>query len=249
MTAFPSHPWTTHGRRLESAVRKALFEFNLLDGVSRLGIALSGGKDSLTMLLLLHAISGRGLPPFELVGLHIANAEKPISPLVESLCNHLSIPLHVESMSYTHNDCYSCSRERRCLLFSLAKKVDCSTIAFGHHRDDNAQTLLMNLLHKAEFAGLLPKITLHTYGVSIIRPLIHLAEKDIVTFVKQYGLAGSTCQCAFGHLRLRKKTDKLLEMIEELYPHARSNLAQAALNFGSKKAQEVPKGFVSEAID
>jgi len=246
MNHFPSAPWTTHGKRLESAVRKAIFEFDLLHGVSRLGIALSGGKDSLTMLFLLHAISGRGTPPFELVGLHVSNREKPVSPLVESVCSYLSVPLYTEPMSYEHSDCYSCSRERRRLLFSMAKRTECSTIAFGHHKDDNAQTVLMNLLHKGEFAGLLPKITLAAYTTTIIRPLIFLAEKDIETFVTHYGLAGSTCQCAAGHMRLRKKTDRLLTCIEELYPHARSNLAQAALQFGSTKAQEIPEKFKAQ---
>jgi tRNA(Ile)-lysidine synthase TilS/MesJ len=240
---FPIPPWTTHGKRLESAVRKAIFDFNLFEGVSRLGIALSGGKDSITMLFLLHAISGHGMPPFEMVGLHVSHEGKAISPLVEEACSHLAIPLYIDSMSYTHNDCYSCSRERRRLLFSMAQQADCSSIAFGHHRDDNAQTVLMNLLHKAEFAGLLPKIHLAAYNTTIIRPLIYLEEKDTETFVKYYGLTGSTCQCAAGHMRLRKKTDRLLEEIEEIYPNARGNLAQAALQFGSKKAQEVPKKF------
>ena len=81
-------------------------------------------------------------------------------------------------MSYTHDDCYSCSRERRRRLFSMAQETKCSTIAFGHHKDDNAQTLLMNLLHKAEFAGLLPKIHLTAYNTTIVRPLIYLEEKD-----------------------------------------------------------------------
>jgi len=240
---FPSPPWTTHGKRLESAVRKAIFDFDLFENVSRIGVALSGGKDSITMLFLLHAISGCGVPPFEMVGLHVSHEGKAISPLVKEACSHLSIPLYTKSMSYTHDDCYSCSRERRRLLFSMAQETNCSTIAFGHHRDDNAQTLLMNLLHKAEFAGLLPKIHLAAYNTTIIRPLIYLEEKNIETFVSHYGLAGSTCQCAAGHMRLRKKTDRLLEKIEELYPNARGNLAQAALLFGSKKAQEVPEKF------
>ena len=125
----------------------------------------------------------------------------------------------------------------------MAQETKCSTIAFGHHKDDNAQTLLMNLLHKAEFAGLLPKIHLTAYNTTIVRPLIYLEEKDIKTFVTHYGLASSTCQCAAGHMRLRKKTAHLLEKIEDLYPNARGNLSQAALQFGSKKAQEVPEKF------
>jgi tRNA(Ile)-lysidine synthase TilS/MesJ len=119
----------------------------------------------------------------------------------------------------------------------MAKKEGCTTVAFGHHRDDNAQTLLMNLLHKGEFAGLLPKITLFKYGITIIRPLIFVAESDIKTFAKQHGFLRCTCQCPAGQTSLRKKADLLLDSISTYYPHARLNLSRASLLYGSTKAQ------------
>ena len=79
-------------------------------------------------------------------------------------------------------ECYSCSRERRTLIFDAAKSVGATTIAFGHHRDDHAQTLLMNLLHKGEFAGNLPKIHMQEYGITIIRPLIYIGEERYSNF-------------------------------------------------------------------
>ena len=133
-------------------------------------------------------------------------------------------------------ECYSCSRERRRLLFEAAKSVGATTIAFGHHRDDHAQTLLMNLLHKAEFAGNLPKIHMQEYGVTIIRPLIYIAEQDIRTFSQQQGFARIMCRCPVGQNSMRKKVDQVLNEIEAIFPNARENIAKAGLLYGSQKA-------------
>src|SRR4029078_1250981 len=64
-------PWTKLGQKIESMCRKALYEFELLKGVDKLAIALSGGKDSISLLFFLHAISGRGFPPFEIHAVHV----------------------------------------------------------------------------------------------------------------------------------------------------------------------------------
>ena len=96
----------------------------------------------------------------------------------------------------------------------------------------------MNLLHKAEFAGNLPKIEMREYGITIIRPLIYIAEQDIRTFAKQQGFARITCRCPVGQRSLRKQTDDLLSEIEAIFPNARTNIAQAALLYGSNKASK-----------
>lgn len=239
-TAQP--PWTGLGKRLESATRKAMFDFGLVDGVTNLGLALSGGKDSLTMLFLLKAISGRGFPPFKITAINV-NGEFTCGAAVgggylENVCKALDVPLIVctSEKKLENLECYSCSRERRSLLFKAAKDAGCEAIAFGHHRDDNAQTLLMNLFHKGEFAGLLPKLHMTEYGITILRPLIYISENDIKEFAKMYGFARITCRCPVGQNSVRKKTDALIDDIETLFPNARSNIASAGLIYGSKKA-------------
>jgi tRNA 2-thiocytidine biosynthesis protein TtcA len=235
-------PWTGLGKRLESAVRKALFDFKLIEGVSKVGVALSGGKDSLTLLYLLKAISGRGFPPFELYAFHVTGAFSCGSGVdtsyLQSICNKLGVPFIIREANQALEslECYSCSRERRRLLFEAAKQEGVTTIAFGHHRDDSAQTLLMNLLNKGEFAGNLPKVPMHDYGITIIRPLIYLAESEICTFAEQYHFKRVMCRCPVGQRSMRRKTEELLKEIETLYPDARDNIARAALLFGSDKA-------------
>lgn len=241
-------PWPHVGKRLESCVRKALHDFNLLQDVTHLGIALSGGKDSIALLLLLNAIKGRGFPDFKLSAFHIGG---PFTcgagvgeAFIRTICTELNVPLVIQQssrQSLEDLECYSCSRERRSLLFRAAKEAGCQAIAFGHHRDDQIQTLLLNLLHKGEFAGMLPHVMMHNYGINIIRPLILAQEQEIIQFAKLAGFARITCRCPVGQNSMRKQVEKLIEECEALFPHARSNLSEAALRYGSDKANQLPK--------
>jgi tRNA(Ile)-lysidine synthase TilS/MesJ len=191
---------------------------------------------------LLKAISGRGFPPLEIYAIHVAGefscGAGVDTAYLQNICTALDVHfIKCESQQKLETlECYSCSRERRRLLFDAAKSVGAHTIAFGHHRDDNAQTVLMNLLHKAEFAGNLPKIFMEDYDVTIIRPLIYIAEQDIRTFSQQHGYARIMCRCPVGQKSMRKKTDELIREIEALFPNARENIAKAGLLYGSQKA-------------
>lgn len=235
-------PWTKLGRKLESMCRKALYDFQLLEGVDKLAIALSGGKDSLTLLFLLKAILGQGFPKIPLTAIHVGGdfscGSGVHTPFLKAICQKLDIEF-MERQSTQKREtlaCYSCSRERRKLIFDAAKEKGITTIAFGHHRDDSIQTLLMNLLHKAEFAANLPKVPMYDYGVTIIRPLLYISENAIREFARNYGFARVLCQCPVGQNSMRKQTEELLKEMEKIFPNARENLARGSLQFGSNKA-------------
>lgn len=238
---IPQPPWTGLGKRLESMVRKALYDFEMI-GDGPIAVALSGGKDSLTLLFMLHAIKGRGFPNFDLHAIHV-NGEFSCGAGVnvdylKGICDQLGVNFMVRESTQKLEtlECYSCSRERRSMLFDAAKSVGAHTIAFGHHRDDSAQTLMMNLLHKGEFAGNLPNLKMHEYEVRIIRPLIYVSEAEIRRFAEQQNFLRIMCRCPVGQDSMRKKVDQLLNEIEFLYPNARENIARAGLLYGTDKA-------------
>lgn len=235
-------PWSGLGRRLESMCRKALYEFELIGDSPRIAVALSGGKDSLTLLYLLKAISGKGMPSFDITAIHVGGAFSCGAGVsrgyLKQICNELGVDfISCEPKQNRESlECYSCSRERRRLIFEAAKSAGSTTIAFGHHRDDNVQTLLMNLLHKGEFAGMLPKVPMHDYGITIIRPLIYISEEEIKEFSKMYKFARVLCQCPVGQNSMRKQTKDLIAELEKIFPHAKKNLGMASLLYGSNKA-------------
>lgn len=239
---LPQPPWSSLGKRLESTIRRALFDFEMIQEQKKIAVALSGGKDSLTLLFFLKAILGRGFPMVDLFAVHVTGefscGAGVDTKYLQNICDQMQIPFIVRESTQKLEtlECYSCSRERRRLLFDAAKEVGASVVAFGHHRDDHVQTLLMNLLHKGEFAGNLPKIFMRDYGITIIRPLIYIAEEDIRNFSKQQNFSRIMCRCPVGQNSMRKKTDSLIEDLERLFPNARENLARAGLVYGSKKA-------------
>lgn len=238
-------PWSGLGKRLESTFRKALFDYKMLDGVTKVAIALSGGKDSLSLLYFLKAISGRGFPELEIFAIHVSGEYSCGAGVnidfLRSVCEQLQVKFIVKESKQKLEDleCYSCSRDRRKHIFDEAKNLGVETVAFGHHRDDNAQTVMMNLLQKGEFAGNLPKLHMHTYGVTIIRPLIYISEDDLRTFAQQHGFARITCQCPVGQNSMRKQVEQLLKFLETDYPHVRENIARAGLIYGSDKASRI----------
>jgi tRNA 2-thiocytidine biosynthesis protein TtcA len=236
-------PWNQRGKKLESMIRKALYEHEMICGVNRLALALSGGKDSLTLLFMLKAILGRGFHLPDLIAIHVGGEFTCGASIQENylraICDRLEVPLITRTSTQKREslECYSCSRERRGLIFEAAKSAGATTVAFGHHRDDHTQTLLLNLLHKGEFAGNLPKIEMVDYGVTLIRPLIFATENEIRHFAQENGFARISCLCPVGQHSMRKKADNLLNEIETLFPNARANLAQAGFRYGSDKAR------------
>jgi tRNA 2-thiocytidine biosynthesis protein TtcA len=235
-------PWTKLGRRLESMCRKALHEFDLLGGQNRIAVALSGGKDSLALLYLLKAVSGRGLPELDITAIHVGGAFSCGAGVSEAFLRGICQELEVAYVSCESRqereglECYSCSRERRSLIFQAAKSRGIENIAFGHHRDDSVQTLLMNLMHKGEFAAMLPKVPMHDYGITITRPLIFISEEEIREFAKLYEFSRVVCQCPVGQNSMRKRTKDMLAQIQKVFPNTVENLASASLLYGSQKA-------------
>ncbi|MBN1914809.1 MAG: tRNA 2-thiocytidine biosynthesis protein TtcA [Parachlamydiales bacterium] len=236
-------PFSKVGKKMESQVRKAMFDLDLVEDPS-IAIALSGGKDSLSLMIMLHAISGKGFPKFSLHAIHV-EGEKTCGGSVnrsflKNVCSSLNIPLILQKAPVIeNNECYYCSRIRRKIIFDTARKLNVSTVAFGHHRDDAIQTLLLNLYHKGEFASLLPKVPMIRYKVTIIRPLIYVAEKDIIEFARQNNFLANSVQCPFGRDSKRKEVERLIQQMENSFPHVRKNLFHASVNYGSKKALNI----------
>ncbi|EPP35119.1 PP-loop family protein [Chlamydia ibidis] len=236
-------PWTKSGKRIESLIRKALYTHHMLDKHNKIVIALSGGKDSLTLLLMLKAISGRGFPELDLHAINIGGkyscGAEISQQYLQNICNKIRVPFTSVPSPYNPEtpECYSCSQVRRRLLFKAAQEIGASAIAFGHHRDDLIQTTLMNLLHKAEFAGMLPVVEMVYFNTTILRPLIFTPEFLIRKFAKESGFARVTCRCPV--VSLRTKTEEALKTLEEIFPQARHNIALAVEQHGSSKSNRV----------
>ncbi|AAP05264.1 tRNA 2-thiocytidine biosynthesis TtcA family protein [Chlamydia caviae] len=236
-------PWIKAGKRIESLVRKALYTYSMLENHTKIVVALSGGKDSLSLLLMLKAISGRGFPELDLYAVNIGGkyscGAEVSQQYLANICDKIQVPFTSIASPYDPEvpECYSCSQVRRRLLFQAAKELGATAVAFGHHRDDVVQTALMNLLHKAEFAGMLPVLDMVHFDITILRPLILTPESWIRKFAKESGFARVTCRCPV--VSLRTKTESALKLLEDVFPQARHNIALAIEQHGLSKAQKI----------
>ena len=233
-------------RYLESQCRKAIYQYGMFEKTDSIIIAFSGGKDSLALVQLLSKINGRGVPQVKLYAVHVENVFSPKEnrKILQNFCNTYNVELFFAKSNITEKDlnCYACARERRKILFNFAKELNAQKIAFGHHREDNIETLLLNLFQKGEFAGMLPSVYMYRYDITIIRPLYFIKEKDLMsnTSLLQNNFRGKN-NCPKEPISHRKKIKNLIRDIENTFPKVRSNLALGSIVYGSKKAAIKPK--------
>ena len=127
----------------------------LLPAHSSILIGLSGGVDSVVLLHLLHKLSARF--PWQLSALHVHHGISPNADawadFCADLCAHLNIPLHIEHVDITPLRAHGIEAAARKLRHAAFARQSCDFVALAHHADDQAETLLLQLLRGAGVRG------------------------------------------------------------------------------------------------
>ena len=129
-----------------------------------------------------------------------------------------------------NNPCFLCSWYRRKELFNVAQELGCNKIAFGHHRDDLLETMLMNLIFQGAFATMPPKLQMEKMPLQIIRPLCLIDEADIKEYAAMREYKKQVSLCPFEHVSSREKVKGLLAEIKTLNPEAADTMFGALGN-------------------
>ena len=241
--------------RLTKRFHKACADYGLIADGDHILIGLSGGKDSLLLTELLGRRAQIYVPRFKVTALHVRVKERDYHTdlsYLQSFCNEAKVPLLVRDVSIPDtppqkengktreidNPCFLCSWFRRKELFNVAQEIGCNKIAFGHHRDDIAQTLLMNLIFQGAFATMPPMLQMDKMPLRLIRPLCLIDEADIIAYAAMRGYEKQTKLCPFEHVSSREKVKELLEHIKALNPEAIDSLYGAMTNI---KTDYLPK--------
>ncbi|MBQ9630021.1 MAG: tRNA 2-thiocytidine biosynthesis protein TtcA [Treponema sp.] len=209
--------------KLSSLIDKAIYDYNMLEENDRILIGASGGKDSTALIEYFSSRTKRRDCNFSYLALHIQNDFSP--PLPESilnLFNEWQVPfksIDVDVLGRLKEgrkmNCWWCSLQRRGELNRFAIENGFNKIALGHHLDDVLETLLMNMLEKAELATMPPRLKYNKYPVTIIRPLYYASVETIIEHAKQMGYYGYTCTCDYQNNSGRKNARSLLEKLSE----------------------------------
>jgi len=227
-------------KEIRSLMGKAIHRFGLIQDGDRILVGVSGGKDSFTLLHLLHERIKRVPISYELIAAHIdLGFGTDRAEVLREFFATKGIPYHIEftnigkranSSENRENPCFLCSWERRKHLFQLAHHFRCNKIALGHHKDDIIETLFLNIFYSAEISTMLPRQTLFKGKITLIRPLALLEEKKIERFAREMGLPVGSSNCPSSGKTKRREVKELIGALERKNPKIKGNIFRALSN-------------------
>ena len=208
--------------KLFSLIDKAVFDYKMIEDGDKILIGASGGKDSTALVEYFANRAKRRNENFSFTAIHIETDFEActMSPKLRELfakwnVDSKSLFVDVKNrLKEGHKmSCYWCSQQRRNELLHYAVANGYTKLALGHHLDDILETLLMNMLVKAELSTMPPRLDYEKYPVSIIRPLCFADVGLIKEHAKNAGYISTTCTCSYQDNSGRKDARARLEAL------------------------------------
>ncbi len=246
---FAGAPSTTEFKKLRKRIvrqtREAIEQFGMVekgDTPPKWLVCLSGGKDSYTLLAVLHELKWRGLLPVEILACNLDQGQPgfPATVLPEFL-GKMGVPHRIEyqdtysvvvdKVPQGRTFCALCSRLRRGNLYRVAREEGCSAVVLGHHRDDILETFFMNLFHGGRLATMPPKLLNEEGDLHVCRPLAFVAEADCEKFAKSMNYPIIPCDlCGSQDGLQRQQVKQILDGWEANSPGRRQVMFRALMN-------------------
>ncbi len=216
---------------ISKRVGKAIMDYQMLADGDKIAVAVSGGKDSLTLLRVLN--DRRRFVPikYEVLAVHIDLGYPCMHPkILAEYFQSQGINYHIEKVDIlngkTRKDisCFWCSWNRRKALFEAADRFGCTKVALGHHKDDIIETILLNLFFHGEISAMAPRQELFKGKIVLIRPLAYVEEAMIVKFAREAGFPHEKCSCPNSFTSHRTKITQIIKDLEKTCPDIRTNI-------------------------
>lgn len=217
-------------QNLLGRMRKAIQEFDMIQSGDRIGVGVSGGKDSVALLQGLHLLRRFIGIDYELVAITLdlgfGGQQTDYSP-IEDLCREMGIEYVIKRTQIGEivfdtlkedNPCALCARMRRGALHDAAREMGCNKIALGHHYDDAVETLVMNLFQGGRFSCFSPVTYLSIKRLTMIRPLVFAEERDVAAAVRKSNLPIVKNPCPVDGATEREWTKRFLRELEVTHP-------------------------------
>jgi tRNA 2-thiocytidine biosynthesis protein TtcA len=238
------HDPTGAARRLKllRCMLRTVDRYRLIEAGDHILVAVSGGKDSYTMLDLLLQAQRRSPVSFQLTAVHLDQRQpgydgRPLAAWLSQSGARFEI-LHEDTYSIVkglvsegETYCAPCSRLRRGILYSCAARLGCNKIALGHHREDTLHTLLLNLLYAGKLQAMPASYRTDDGRFQVIRPLIECAEPDIAAHAAAVGYPILPCNlCGSQDGLKRREVAALVSQLESTIPDVRAVMLSAIRN-------------------
>lgn len=224
-------------QRLYSFTRKAVDDYKLIETGDKIAVGISGGKDSLTLLYALAGLRRFYPEKFELCAITVnLGFEGFNTEDISKLCDELEVPYTIVNTDINKivfsdrkesNPCSLCSKMRKGALNDAIKELGCNKVAYGHHKDDVIETMLLSLIYEGRFHTFSPKTYLDRTQITVIRPLLYINEADIIGFNNKMNLPVTKGKCPADGFTKREYAKNLLRSLNSENPGVKERMFTA----------------------
>ena len=231
-------------QKLIGLVRRCVEDYQMIEPGDRIAVGVSGGKDSLALLVFLAELRKYNHNPFELEAITIDMGLGMDYSGVTALCRELDVPYTIVQTQIgpvifdyrkEKNPCSMCAKMRRGALNQALLDRGCNKLALGHQYDDAVETFMMSLIYEGRISCFQPVTNLDRTGVIQIRPMLYIHEKTIDNFVSRRNLPVLQNRCPVDKATKREEIKKLIYDLSETYPDLKERI------FGAMQRLPLPE--------
>ena len=214
-------------------IRRAVDDYNMIEEGDKIAVGVSGGKDSLLLLLALHHLQGYYPWHFDLEAITIDMGLGMDYSGIEAMCRELDVPYTIVKTEIgpiifdyrkEKNPCSMCAKMRRGALNQALLDRNLTKLALGHHYDDAVETFLMSLLYEGRISCFQPVTKLDRTGITQIRPMLYIHEKTVDNFARSAHLPVLQNRCPADKHTKREEIKDLIYDLVKTYPDLKERI-------------------------
>jgi len=217
-------------QKLLSHARRCVEDYDMFQEGDRVAVGVSGGKDSLTLLTVLARLASFYPKHFTVEAVSIDMGYEGADVYfgaIRRLCddlgvNYTVVPTQIREVVFDirqeSNPCSLCANLRRGAVNEAALRLGCRKVALGHHRDDAIETLMLSLFFEGRISCFQPVTYLDRKGVTLVRPLLYVQEKEISAYARKVDLPVMPRLCPADGYTKRTEVKELIADLRHRYP-------------------------------
>lgn len=231
-------------QKLMGLVRRCVDDYHMIEEGDRIAVGVSGGKDSLALLVLMAGVREYFDKPFQLEAITIDMGLHMDYSAIAGLCERINVPYtvvktEIAPIIFDHrkekNPCSMCAKMRRGALNQAILAKGFNKLALGHHYDDAVETFLMSLIFEGRISCFQPVTNLDRTGIVQIRPMLYIHEKTIDHFAQRMELPVLTNRCPVDKTTKREEVKNLIFELSQTYPDLKERI------FGAMQRYPLPE--------
>ena len=214
-------------------MRRCIDDYDMISPGDKIAVGVSGGKDSLVLLVFLAELRKFFNKPYEVQAVTIDMGLGMDYSGVAQLCKQLDVPYtiintQIAPIIFDHrkekNPCSMCAKMRRGALNQAILDLGCNKVALGHHYDDAVETFMMSLLYEGRISCFQPVTDLDRTGVIQIRPMLYIHEKTVDNFATRQNLPIVHNRCPVDKTTKREEIKQLIFSLSATYPDLKERI-------------------------